>query len=103
MNSTDRADKEEDDMVSQVTAATPSLALRPEARQALDNYLLKLSSYLHTALLELRDNLTSEVETKVLSNLEGNDLGQMQKMLSQLGTPEQYAAQLIAQLNTFQT
>ncbi len=88
-------DREEGPEQNAVLAAE---ALPPEARHALDSYLLKLSNQLHLALIELRDNLVREAEVQVLQNLESDNLEQVQKALARLGEPQTQVSHLLAQL-----
>jgi hypothetical protein len=78
---------------------SPSNLLRPEARQALDSYLLTLCQYLHQGLLELRDNLVEQAETEVLEQVQGDGIDQVQQALSRLGEPQGHANRLIRQLS----
>jgi hypothetical protein len=83
---------------SEEVRLSPSEQLSPEARQALDSYLLKLCNQLHQALMELRDNLVHETETQVLRELQDQGLEQIQQVLARLGEPQLCASQLIEQI-----
>src|SRR5689334_16945436 len=84
----------------EVTGFSPAEALSPEARQALDSYLLKLCSQLHQALIELRDNLVHETEDQVLRELQDQGLEQIHQVLERLGEPHLCASQLIEQITS---
>ena len=79
---------------------SPAEQLSPEARQALDSYLLKLCNQLHQALMELRDNLVHETETQVLHELQEQGIEQLHQVLARLGEPQLCASQLIEQITS---
>jgi hypothetical protein len=72
--------------------------IRPEIRNVLDNYLLKLSAYLCENLLEFRDDMIKNAEIEIFELMDSITSAQLKQVLLELGTPEEYAFKLLKQL-----